>query len=266
MNVITFSGLGSHGELGNQLFQVAAVLGYAANHDKNPIFPVWKCNLSSRDYTEIFKNPVNQKFDYYTPFHHRYTYMELKYKEIPVIGGNVDFVGYFQSENYFKHIEQEIKNTFQPNDEIKKYIEDKYSSIISTPDKVSLHVRSGSRSRLDHDVHAYVTTEYITEALKDFTDKKMVVVIADNMERAREILPPDDRYVFIEGEENYIDLFLMTYFDSYIVSPSTFGWWGAWLSQSANPKVVIMKDWFAKDKSKAYLNNNDIVPDRWKKI
>jgi hypothetical protein len=58
----------------------------------------------------------------------------------------------------------------------------------------------------------------------------------------------------------------MNRFDNYIVSPSTFGWWGAWLSQNPEPKIAIMKDWFTVGKAKENLNNNDQVPERWIKI
>lgn len=270
MNIATFLGLGHYGELGNQMFQIAAVEGYANLHGKTALFPEWTCKISGRDYRRIFRSPVAQSSTVLSTLQsegaQQVQYMDLKYIDIPRLEGNVNFTGYFQSEKYFLHIEDLIRQTFSPSEEIEKYISEKYGDLLSYDNKVSLHVRTAKRSANDSDVHASATPEFIRQAQLDFPDKDLFVVFADNMPLAKEMLPPGKSYYFVEGEENYVDLFLMTNFDSYIVSPSTFGWWGAWLSKSNSPRVTVMKEWFARDKAKAYLNDNDIIPEKWKSI
>jgi hypothetical protein len=270
MGIATFLGLGHYGELGNQMFQIAAVEGYANRHSKTALFPEWICKISGRDYRKVFRSPVAQSSSVLQTLQQegaqQVQYMDLKYVELPSLEGNVNFTGYFQSEKYFSNVEDLVRTFFQPSEDIEKYIFEKYRDLLSYENKVSLHIRTAKRSANDSDVHASATFEFIEQAMKDFTDKDLFVVFADNMEIAKSILPPGKSYYFVEGEENYIDLFLMTNFDSYIVSPSTFGWWGAWLSKHAEPRVTVMKDWFAKDKAKAYLNDNDIIPARWKAI
>lgn len=266
----TFLGLGHYGELGNQMFQVAAVLGYAHLHNKLAVFPEWTCKIGNRDYRKIFKIPVVQdpliQETMQKEGYQNMQYMDLKKIHMPFVPGNVNLVGFFQSEQYFENEKSTIRAIFEPADHVKEYISEKYKDLLSYTNKVSLHVRTAKRSANDSDVHSSATREFIEKAQEDFSDKDVFVVFADNMALAKEMLPPGKTYVFIEGEENYVDLFLMTNFDSYIVSPSTFGWWGAWLSKHENPRVTVMKDWFAKDKAKAYLNDNDIIPDRWKAI
>ena len=268
MSFATFSLLGYMGELGNQMFQVATVTGYARKHGKEPIFPLWTCKIGERDYREgIFKNSVNQGItqEMFSTISSRFDYEGLKYVDLEFVEGNVDFRGYYQSEKYFLHCEDEIRSMFQPHDKIREHIETKYADILSEKNRVSLHVRTGRRGKNDYDVHSTPNQEFIEKCQLHYEDK-LYVVFADNMEFAKTLLPPDRKYVFIENEPNFIDLFFMTYFDSYILADSTFGWWGAWLSQCRNPKVVAMKNWFNPHKEKAYLNDNDVVPDAWIKI
>jgi hypothetical protein len=268
MSFATFSSLGYMGELGNQMFQIASVTGYARKYGKEAIFPEWTCKIGEKDYREeIFKNRINQGLTHelYNSIGSRFDYDGLKYVDLANVEGNVDFRGYFQSEKYFSHCEDEIREIFQPHDRVKEYIETKYSDILSEKNRISLHVRTGRRGKNDYDVHSTPNRDFIEKCQAQFDDK-LYVVFADNMEFAKTLLPSDKKYVFIENESNYIDLFFMTYFDSYILADSTFGWWGAWLSQHKNPKVVVMKNWFNPYKEKAYLNDNDVVPDRWIKI
>ena len=267
MSIATFSPLGYMGELGNQMFQIAATIGYARKHGKVPVFPEWKCKISGRSYTsDIFKGPIDQTFNpQTTPLNNRHTYNELSYIDIPFMQGNVDLVGYFQSEKYFESSHDEIRKVFQPHDSVREYIENKYQHILSEKNKISLHMRTGRRGSNDYDVHSTPDYEFVEKSQTHFDDH-LYVVFADNMEFAKTLLPANRKYVFIENESNYVDLFFMTYFDSYIVADSTFGWWGAWLSQNENPKVAMMKNWFDPTKEKAYLNDNDIIPDRWIKI
>ena len=268
MSFVTFSSLGYMGELGNQMFQIATTYGHARKTGKTPIFPEWTCKISGKNYTDIFKNPINQSLrDYQHLFFNNFQYMDLTYTEIPLVENNLNLVGYFQSEKYFSHIENEIRDIFQPKDEIVDYIKTKYANVLSVDKKVSLHVRTAKRGANDYDVHKGATHDFIQECQSHFPEAELFVVFADNMELTKQILPTGKNYFFVENEENYIDLFFMNMFDSYIVSPSTFGWWGAWLSQNKQPKITIMKDWFTPGKEKEYLNiNNDQVPDRWIKI
>lgn len=268
--ITTFSRLGSMGELGNQMFQVATSLGYAKKHSKPAKFPAWTCKISGNDYTQIFKNPVDQNLMSFvnsnvTPFE-PFSYQELKYVDIPQCSYNRDLIGYFQSEKYFDDCIEEVKYHFSPSETIEQYLLLNYRDIVEENDYICIHVRTAKRASNDYDVHAACDSDYLKRALESYDKNRLHVVFADNMSLAKEMLPPDRNYRFIENEKNYIDLFLMNYFKDYIISASTFGWWGAWLSKYENPNVTIMKDWFNPTKAKAYLNDNDITPDSWKKL
>lgn len=54
----------------------------------------------------------------------------------------------------------------------------------------------------------------------------------------------DESIVFISNEnEAYEDLYLMTECRHFVISNSTFYWWGAWLSESKD-KIVISSNKF----------------------
>jgi hypothetical protein len=53
-NYVTFSKLGHHGRLGNQLFQISAILAYAMEHRVCAELPKWVCNYSGAEYWRHF--------------------------------------------------------------------------------------------------------------------------------------------------------------------------------------------------------------------
>ena len=58
----------------------------------------------------------------------------------------------------------------------------------------------------------------------------------------------------------------MTMCDDYIIANSSYSWWGAWLSQNPDPKVIVPKNWFGSEGYTKNYNTQDIIPDRWIKI
>ena len=54
-----------------------------------------------------------------------------------------------------------------------------------------------------------------------------------------------------------MELFLQSKCNHNIISSSSFSWWGAYLNNNVNKKVVGPKDWFAD------LMKNDIMLKEW---
>ena len=45
-------------------------------------------------------------------------------------------------------------------------------------------------------------------------------------------------------DKRALDMYLISQCNHHIVIPSSFNWWGAWLSESPNKKVIAPKKWF----------------------
>src|SRR5512146_3125510 len=91
MKRISFSRLGSHGRLGNQLFQIASTIGIAERAGAEAVFPEW-------EYESYFLSPIphgtiNPSQVVREKYFHYYEW------EIP--DGDCDLLGYMQSEKYF---------------------------------------------------------------------------------------------------------------------------------------------------------------------
>ena len=261
------------GGLGNMLFQIAATKSFAISKNTKPSFYNLDEQLNylnndkiynpTLDYSEeylrlnIFNNllsdsPIDTK-RYEFPFH---------YEDIEMEGDNILVHGFFQSEKYFKKHEKEIKEDFKPTNEILNVINEKYSDILKYR-KTSIHVRRGDYVRHPNH-HPIQPVEYYENAinlLKNITEK--YIVFSDDIEWCKKTFI-GDKFIFIEDEKDYIELYLMSMCENNIICNSSFSWWGAWLNNYENKIVIGPKLWFGN--SLSFHNISDIIPDTWIKI
>ena len=66
---------------------------------------------------------------------------------------------------------------------------------------------------------------------------------------------------FIEGETDVVDLYFMSLLNNNIIGNSTFSFWGAWLNQSENKRVIDPKKWYGP--KNAHLEDHEIIPPTW---
>jgi hypothetical protein len=69
---------------------------------------------------------------------------------------------------------------------------------------------------------------------------------------------------FISLGKDYLDLYAMSMCEHNIICNSTFGWWGAYLNENKDKKIIGPNNWFGP--ASAFLNSSDILPDNWIKI
>ena len=245
------------GGLGNMMFQIAAAHGISSNtHHKvlSDFQHVGTKHGTPDSYMKnIFRN-INRLEKqstaelYQVPdFHH----VDVKLNDV-----NTVLDGYFQSYKYFEHIKDSILELFSPTEEIKNYISEKYGNV---EDYVSIHIRRGDYTKLS-DFHHNLKYEYYENAIDYFSGHNFMI-FSDDIEWCKNTFDfsPDSK--FIEGEEDYVDLYIMSMCKHNIIANSTFSWWAAYLNKN-NSKIVVYPDkWFGPKNNN--LSTKDLYPNDW---
>lgn len=265
--MITFSKLGRYGNIGNSMFQLAATLGIALknNYDikipKSQTYfePNNNCyNISLHDGFNInipILTPEDQSNinNYYTEPHFNYDPNAFN------IADNTDILGYFQTEKYFLHIKNEIKNTFKFKQDINDKAYQLFKQLNINPEETtSLHVRRGDYTyKQTH--HCLQDLSYFEAAIKR-ASLKNILVFSDDIEWCRLNFLNTNTY-FSTTNNAFVDLLAMSLCRNVITTNSTFSWWGAWLNNYDEKLIISPSRWFGP--ALANLNTTDIIPTNW---
>jgi hypothetical protein len=256
------------GGLCNILFQMAATYAFAKENNTEPSFPNLLEQLKylnddnhynpklnySNDYLNIFQNcktnaPQDGALRFEYPFHYD--------SFIPSDGSIVN--GFFQSEKYFCKYRNEILKYFEPTNDIKIQVE---TTLKSLPRQFNvMHIRLGDYMR-NPASHNNLPISYFLNGIKLLDSNLPYIIFSDDIEICKKNFK-GDQYIFMENNKDYIDLLLMKEGQNYIISNSSFSWWGAWLNSNAK-RVIAPSQWFGPVLS--YHNTNDIIPTTWEKI
>jgi hypothetical protein len=179
--------------------------------------------------------------------------------------------GFWQTEKYFKAIEEIIRKEFTLKTKISDYSA-QIASCINNANSVSIHIRRGdyASDEKTNKYHGLCSLDYYHEAIKEIAkkiDKPHFFIFSDEPEWAKKNLILDFPATYVDGnksDKNYEDLYLMSLCKHQIIANSSFSWWGAWLNQNKNKIVFAPKKWFSYTKTS--VNTNDIIPDSWIKI
>ena len=100
------------------------------------------------------------------------------------------------------------------------------------------------------------------------SDDNIFLVISDDIDWCKENIKGNDvvySKFSVEGHNEikaeYLDLCLITHCDNFIMSCSTFSWWGAWLSELEDKKVLTPPVWFGPKNT--HLTMKDLIPESW---
>jgi len=255
------------GQLGNQMFQLASLKGIAKNNNHNFCIPNHKevvvDNLGNKLRIELFEPFVLKNIDILNLQQideSRPSVQESGFHFDKNLFNNcpdwINLVGYFQSEKYFKNIEDEVREDFTFKDEILKPCKEMASQV---DDPISLHIRRGD-FLINSSNHYNLGLEYYEEALRKFDSDRTVIIFSDDPDWCKEqSLFSDDRFLVSESNNSYVDLCLMSLCKEHITANSTFSWWGAWLAKSQ--KVIAPKNWFGLDNQ--HLDTKDLYCPDW---
>ena len=259
--MIGFNALGQLGRLGNQMFQFAALKGIARHHGYQFCFPPSSNKNEWTDHQLLipFKmsstNALN--IQYIDP--NRPTVAEKGFGYDNDLFLNcpdwVTIQGFFQTEKYFKDIRNEIRKDFDFRDEIKQPCSQMISNI---ENPVALHIRR--TDYITNPNHTCLSMDYYREALSYFGNAPVLIFSDDPAWCKEHELFEDDRFMVSEGNDQYIDMCLMSMCDGHIIANSSFSWWGAWLSKSR--KIIAPSGWF-EGSDNSHLDTKDIYCSGW---
>lgn len=246
---------GVAGRMGNQLFQIASLLGTAKKLNKTPAisasFPVTKYfNIPCVfPYDFIITDAVNYNENGYGMF--------TDFPDSPNINITIGF--YLQSWKYFKNVEELVRKLFTIQQQYKQNAEDFIrNKSIPGYKSVCIHIRRGDFLTKRYPVAG---VDYIQSAMKVFTSKYQnvqFIVVSDDMKWCRKNI---HNVIYSPFWKDIDDMALLTLCDHVIVTSGTFGWWGAWL---ANGTTVYFSG-FPKQNSDLARNFSfsDYYPEGW---
>ena len=240
--------------IGNQLFQIASVLSYSKDNGHKAIFPIIKSpnhggyfnNFLRRLCTDDFEGPACV-----------FTESSFDFKPIPVIDKSVVIKNsYLQSHRYFQHNRDHILKMFEMTDEDLNYLKSKYKVDEFT---TGMHIRRGDYLELPYsNYHADLTsTDYYERAL-DLLKPSNLLIFTNDKEWARERYPG---HVIADEDKDYMEIYLMSLCQNNIIANSSFSWWGAWLNNNQDRKIVAPTKWFGP--LNAHLSTKDMHPKDW---
>ena len=176
--------------------------------------------------------------------------------------------GNFESEKYFLDYRENLLNEFSFKNDLS---DNKYLDIINNDNVVSISVRQNRFSeRKKNKYNKYSinkskdflveTVHYIYKSIKFIKtkiDKPKFLLWSDDFTDLEKYFPKNE-FLYVINLENKIlnDLYLLTQCKYFIVGPSTFSWWGAWLSNKEN-KLCI------RPKHINPSNNINFWPESW---
>jgi len=201
-------------------------------------------------------------------FHYVREPLDRIFLEIRDYTGDLFLDGYWQSQQYFFGIEEQIREQLIPCFDF-SFRDDTVLSAMKLSTSVSLHVRRG-----DYVTHAPTNAwhglcglEYYANAMK-LVESRITnphyFVFSDDMEWVKSHLRigAPCTYVSHNDEATAVnDLALMSNCQHHIIANSSFSWWGAWLNPNPNKLVIRPRVWL---KQLPHMNES-VCPVSWVK-
>ncbi len=263
MSNLCYNLLGNFGRLGNVMFQYAATLGIARKTNMNPIAAI----SNVENFSTLFKLgsvtdavvETNMLFN-----EESFCYDDRAFRIAVPENSSVDIRGYYQTPKYFSHIENEVKQNFDFNENIKNNAID----LIPSEPCVSVHVRRGDYVPIS-DYHFNQAIEYYENSIKHFSDY-IPVFFSDDISWCKETFSHISNAVFVENKETlnlnarissdvsgYVDMCAMSMCNAHVIANSSFSWWGAYLGGGP---TIAPKTWFGPSGPQDW---QDIYCDDW---
>ena len=232
--MITFSKLGKHGNLGNQLFQIASLIGLGKTFHQQTCIPEWQYKEHFEGLPPI-KNIEGEKVEEIN-YHYDLQQFDKLNNE-----ANYDLLGWLQSEKYW-------------NDAIIFRLKDNEKHEAPT---IGLSIRRGDY--VDNPNYVLLQVNYYLNALLKFNlTHYNILVFSDDIEYCKIHFRCLHNVTFASG--NAIEqLTQMAKCHAFVIANSTFSWWGAYLGKGTTIRPNCLFDGNLLNTS----DYKDFYPDNW---
>ncbi len=182
------------------------------------------------------------------------------YFDIPKVNRRTVLYGYFQSYRWPKSVKLQLQN-LTPKTLPPELVNLKADSDLECP--LVVHIRLGDYRSEEN--FGLLDRNYFLSAIRDLwstQNYKKIWLFSDEPEEAIKYFPTDliQHIRVISDFQNSAVLTLesMRFGHGYVISNSSFSWWGAFLSHHPNAKVIAPLPWF-----KNLVEPIDLVPPEW---
>ena len=278
-----FGDLAKGGKLGNQLFEYAALYSVAKKNNYEFGF--------SEDQIQYFRKcflfrsaKILTNEDYKTAASSMDCRVEAPPKDLEALNtaDNTLFDGYFQSEQYFEHVKDDLRAElcYNPNQTTlsERFIRQLKSAPGRPPDinTVSVHYRRGDYIQNEFPC---LPIEYYINCFSQFEPTNTIFIIcSDELQTAKKVFNTlnaisGNRYTIIfspfsedvgpefwdvqEDQVNAkaawnpaIDMGILSLSDHCIIANSSLSWWGSWFYDHPDKRILAPPIWFKGTKTK----------------
>lgn len=238
---ITYSKLGFFGNLGNQMFQIAATVALAKrHHPASVIFPVYLKQLPISQLFNLEQFPLQ---DVATDIN-IYEFQEFDDIVLSRDGKVYNLLGYRQAYPYFDEYADEIRNLFSPRKElldvVKTHLPPKY---------IAVHIRRGEylKSWFQFTICECAYFRAAIMRLRRQHGMLPIIICTDQREAVESWLsefgPNVSLSRSIPNMSTQITDFCTLYLaHALVISNSTFSWWAAYLRPKRT--IIIPSPWY----------------------
>ena len=248
-SIVTHTYLGTRGDMGNQLFQLACIIAAGKRSHANIVFPA-----------RISLLPISKLFDL-SPFEWRdvipdatfYEYDNYEEIIIPEDGRIYDVRGYRQSYQYFEDFASVIRNTFVPRAEILEAVRD-----IVPKEYITVHIRKGDYVKLMHKIPLLrefrrCQLEYYKAGIRELRERYSdcpLLVCTDSPEWVTPLLSELDSNAMIapvpQGvNPKFSDFIVMYLAAGCVISNSSYSFWSSYLNPGR--MIICPSPWWDSD-------------------
>ena len=252
------------GGFGNQMFIIFTSLSYAIDNNLKHTVILNEERRKSYFDTLLYQNlnRLSIRSPIFNEKSHGYEKIRDKMK-------NFCLRGYFQSWKYFHHNKEKILDYMGLKQIIQDTL-DKHDHYLENT--ATLHFRLGDYKNLTQ-YHALLDISYYKNAMKKIDKNSKVLYFFEEEDREEvsnkiKILQEENpEMVFTPIDTGIVDweqVLIMSGIKDNIIANSTFSWWGAYLSDIPDKKIVYPSTWFGPRLS--HLKIDDLFFDHWIKI